>query len=70
MFWLRNNIILMKTAPNNLRPHHADNVLSKSLSTRILHSAVVLLAIVVLAVVATIAVYWSLNNGTLTKFIL
>jgi len=40
----------------------------KNLTKRILHSTVVLLALIALAVVATVVVYWSFNNGTFTRF--
>jgi len=45
-----------------------DNAVSKNLSSRIVYTGITLLALIALAALAAIVVYWSLNNGTLTKF--
>jgi hypothetical protein len=58
----------MKITTYPQQPDFTGNAVSKNLATRIIHSAAVLLAFITLAIAAMIVVYWSLNNGTFTKF--
>jgi hypothetical protein len=58
----------MKMAQHRRERDFATTVPSESVTKRILHSTLAVLALIGLAAVATILAYWSLNNGTMAQF--